>query len=137
MLPQSNSQEKSKLWRLCGTSNWFLQQINCDGSDKEAHQQAPGWLGQLSVQLVISAQVMISGCEIEPHIGLCTEHGICLRFSLSLSLCNSLQKRHTNIINCNTGPYLDPNSSKLSNNNCVHSYFDNSSLCLLLFSFIF
>ena len=33
-------------------------------------KEAPGWLSQLSVQLSISAQVMISGCEIETRVRL-------------------------------------------------------------------
>ena len=31
---------------------------------------APGWLSQLSVRLLTSAQVMISGSEIKPRVGL-------------------------------------------------------------------
>ena len=49
---------------------------------------APGWLSQLSVQVSISAQVMIPGSwdpAPEPLIGLYPEHGACLRFSLSCS----------------------------------------------------
>lgn len=47
-----------------------------------------GWLRWLSVWLLISASLMISGLcyKIEPYIGLCTGHGACLWFSLSLSL---------------------------------------------------
>ena len=47
-------------------------------------QEAPGWLGLLSVRLLVSAQVMISGLPgLEPLKRLC---GTCLGFSLSPSL---------------------------------------------------
>ena len=57
---------------------WFLYKDVCEG--------APGWLSQLSNRLLISAQVMVLGHEIEPCIGLSAECGTCLRFSL-FSLC--------------------------------------------------
>ena len=38
---------------------------------------------RLSFHLLVSAQVVILGNEIEPHIGLRAQHGVCLRFSLS------------------------------------------------------
>ena len=46
---------------------------------------APGWLSQLSVQLLVSAQVLISGLW---DLGLCAQHGVCLRI-LSPSPCSS------------------------------------------------
>ena len=48
----------------------------------------PEWLCQVSVLLLISAQVKSSKCEIEPHFGLpmLWGHGACISFSLSLSL---------------------------------------------------
>ena len=34
----------------------------------------PGWLSQLSVQLLVSSQVMISQfCEFKPRVGLCAD----------------------------------------------------------------
>ena len=33
----------------------------------------PEWLSQLSIPLLILAQVMMSVCEIEPHIKLCAD----------------------------------------------------------------
>ena len=36
---------------------------------------APGWLSQLSIQLLISAQVLISGCKFKPHIGFHARSG--------------------------------------------------------------
>ena len=37
----------------------------------------PVWLSGLSIQLLISAQVMISQfCEFKTHIGLCADSGI-------------------------------------------------------------
>lgn len=48
--------------------------------------RAPGWLLQLRGQLWISAQ----GHGIEPRVGLHTGGATCLRFSLSLSLWQSL-----------------------------------------------
>ena len=39
-----------------------------------------------SAQLVALAKVQSQGCEIEPHVGLPTQHGVCWRFSLPLSL---------------------------------------------------
>lgn len=43
---------------------------------------APAWLSWLSLPLSVSAQVKISGSEFQPHLGLCAEHGVGLRFSL-------------------------------------------------------
>ena len=37
------------------------------------HSWAPGWLSPLSIWVLISAQVMISVWEFEPHIGLCAD----------------------------------------------------------------
>ena len=52
---------------------------------------APGWLSQLSVQLLVSAQVMISRFrEFEPHITFCTDSVESAWDSLSLSLSLSL-----------------------------------------------
>ena len=49
--------------------------------------EVPGWLSQLSAQLLVSAQVMISwGGGIKPHIGLHGQRGVCFRI---LSLCPS------------------------------------------------
>lgn len=48
---------------------------------------APVWLRRLSVWVLIWTQVMISGHEIEPPLGLYAGRGACLLFSLSLSLC--------------------------------------------------
>ena len=45
-------------------------------------------------RLVVSAQVMISVCEIEPRVGLCVEHRTCLGFSLSLSFSCTLMHAH-------------------------------------------
>ena len=43
-----------------------------------------GWLSQLNVRLLISAQVMISTvCGFEPHAGFCTGSAVFLGFSLS------------------------------------------------------
>ena len=33
-------------------------------------ERVSGWLSWLSIQLLVSAQVMISFCEFKPHIGL-------------------------------------------------------------------
>ena len=49
------------------------------------------WMAQ-SVKCLTSAQVMISGHEFEPRIGLCadsSEPGACFTFCVSLSLCPS------------------------------------------------
>ena len=46
---------------------------------------APGWLSWLSIHLLILAQVMISVCGIEPHMGLCAQNLLGI-FSPSLSL---------------------------------------------------
>jgi len=52
---------------------------------KLASPGVPGWLSRLSVQLLISARVVISGSwDPAPH-----QCGICLGFSLSLCLCLS------------------------------------------------
>ena len=43
-----------------------------------------------SVKRLTSAQVMISVCELKPHVGLCagsSEPGTCFGFCVSLSLC--------------------------------------------------
>ena len=45
----------------------------------------PGWLSRLSIWLLISAQVMISGSWDQPWVGLCTGCGDCLGFSPSPS----------------------------------------------------
>ena len=48
---------------------------------------APGWLSQLGVQLLVSAQVVISWFrEFEPHIGLCAGRSEPAWDSLSPSL---------------------------------------------------
>jgi len=55
---------------------------------KNAFWGTPGWLSQLRVQLLISAQVTISGSWGQAPIGLSAKWGVCLRIlSLSLSLC--------------------------------------------------
>lgn len=56
---------------------------------KKTNQEAPGWLSQLSVRLLISAQVRSQSCEIEPRVSFHNGHGEYLRFPLSLSLCPS------------------------------------------------
>ena len=43
----------------------------------------PGWLWRLSVQLLISAQVMVLGLRDVALCRLCAGPGACLRFSLS------------------------------------------------------
>ena len=57
----------------------------------------PGWLSQLNIRLLISAQVMISQLhEFEPHIGPCTDHAEPAWDSLSLSVSlkrNKLKKK--------------------------------------------
>ena len=50
--------------------------------------KVPGWHSQLSVGLLILVQVTVSGLETEPLVRLHTQHGICLRFSLFLTLCS-------------------------------------------------
>ena len=35
----------------------------------------PGWLSQLSIQLLVSAQVLTSGSWIQPHAELHAKHG--------------------------------------------------------------
>lgn len=42
----------------------------------------PGWLRQARVRLSVSTQVMVSGPEIEPHVGLhaLQKPGVCWRF---------------------------------------------------------
>ena len=51
---------------------------------------ALGWLSWLSLQLLISAQVMISQVhEFEPHVGLCADSVQPAWDSLSFSLCPS------------------------------------------------
>lgn len=52
---------------------------------KDKHR-APGWQSLSSVQLPVSACVMISGSEIEPRVGLCAEHGLLQLLSLPLPL---------------------------------------------------
>lgn len=54
---------------------------------------APGWLTWVSFWLLVSVQVMISGSwdrapggVIKPHLGLCTQCGIGLRFFLTFPL---------------------------------------------------
>ena len=51
----------------------------------------PGWLSQLSIQLLISAQVMhdLTVCEFEPHVGLVLSAAQSLLGIVSLSLCLS------------------------------------------------
>ena len=49
---------------------------------------ATGWLSQLSVQLLILAQVMLSTSWDQANVGLRAQWGIYLRI-LSLSLCSS------------------------------------------------
>ena len=44
----------------------------------------PGWCCWLRIKLLVRAQVIISGPEIEPCVGAHTPHGVCLRLSLSL-----------------------------------------------------
>ena len=53
----------------------------------------PGWHSWLRLQLLISAQVMIS-CEIKPSIKLCAQRGACLRFSPSPSALSSSPHLH-------------------------------------------
>ena len=47
---------------------------------------APGWLSQLSIQLLISAQVLRGSWVRAPHWALHWQCGACLGFSLSFSL---------------------------------------------------
>lgn len=52
------------------------------GHLKEYFLGAPGRCNQLSGPLWISAQVWYQGRKINPHIRLCTQHRVCLSFSL-------------------------------------------------------
>ena len=62
----------------------------------EAGAGGPGWLSQLSVQLLVSVQVMITVGGIEPHVRLHAHNtkpawdSLSLPLSLSLSLSLSL-----------------------------------------------
>lgn len=49
----------------------------------------PGWPSWLSVQLLVSTQVVVLGSDFQPCnvIRLCAQRGVCLRFSLPLSPC--------------------------------------------------
>lgn len=47
---------------------------------KVASLGMPEWLSRSSARLLVLAQVVISELWDEPHIGLCTQHGLCLRF---------------------------------------------------------
>ena len=47
-------------------------------------EEAPGWLHWLSIHLLISAQVMISGCCDQPCAGLHAQIGVCLSLSALL-----------------------------------------------------
>ena len=50
----------------------------------------PGWLSQLSVRLLVSAQVTISQFpEIKPHVGLCAGSMESTWESVSFSVCLS------------------------------------------------
>lgn len=60
-------------------------------------QGIPGWLGQLSIRLLVSSQ----GDETQPHIGLCAKWGVCLSFFLLL------QNKY--IFSNHTQNYLLPN----------------------------
>ena len=69
-----------KLWLLS-----FIFPFN-----KEKMDRGHGCLSWLGVQLLILAQVMISGSETKPGLRLYTGCGVRLEFCLSLSLCLSL-----------------------------------------------
>lgn len=45
----------------------------------------PGWLSKVSVMIIMIIMIRIKGPGTKPHIGFCTQQGVCL--SLSLSLC--------------------------------------------------
>ena len=47
---------------------------------------APEWLSGLSVNPCFWLRSWSQGREIEPYVRLCTQHGVCFRFSLSLCL---------------------------------------------------
>ena len=49
---------------------------------------ASGWHSQLCINSWFQLRSWTQGPEIEPHIGLCAQHGISLGFSLLLSLLN-------------------------------------------------
>jgi len=60
--------------------------------------RAPGCLSQLSVRLLILAQALISGSWDRALVGLRAGHGVCLGFSLSLSLCPSPAQKENKVI---------------------------------------
>ena len=53
---------------------------------KEEERGAPGWLSQLSIQLLVLAQVMISRSRDGAQVGLHTQQGVGLEFFLPLPL---------------------------------------------------
>ena len=82
MAENSGSEHKADLlvgyWQL--STKWYEKSL-----------EVPGWLSQLSDQLLILAQVMISQFKrLSPMLGsVLTVHRACLEFSVSLSLCPS------------------------------------------------
>ena len=85
-LPEASSQIPT-LAPLCPLGTTDMRSSAVVSETSEMNQKgtpigAPGWLSRLSIRLSISAQVLIPGSC--PAVGLCTERGACLRFSLSL-----------------------------------------------------
>ena len=56
----------------------------------------PGWLSWLSLWVLVLGSSWSQGCEMEPRMGLWSQRGVCLKFSLPLPLPLHL---HTLLIN--------------------------------------
>ena len=97
----------------------------------------PGWLSQLSVQLLILAQVMISrGCEIEPCIRFLTGLEAHLRFSLSLSICSPLKEKNNNTLVCQNRIQNPPTYHTLQFTAFLKSFLTMSSLFFFLIIYL-